>query len=281
MGGAARRGLARALGVAPGAPARPRRPDPRVPLGPRSAGLADIMLLDIRSRRDEPVREPEMSEPHRSMLGTEQRDWLLGELDDVAGGMAHRRDAVDLHAHVVRGARASRCARRSHKLKLIDEDGEGPDHDQWDGYPAERARLTRPPARPLDRGRRAPQRRHPRERRGGGRRRADGQPVAVELTSPSLTSQNLDEKLGVAPRDPAHRGLRGGVRGRPRARRVVRDGALTATWCSTSTDERVRAEWWHVDTVLERDLGVSLAAAFETPRGEPRLRRVDLVPATA
>ena len=26
------------------------------------------------------------------------------------------------------------------KLKLMDEDGEGPDEDQWDGYPAERAR---------------------------------------------------------------------------------------------------------------------------------------------
>ena len=27
------------------------------------------------------------------------------------------------------------------KLKLMDEDAEGPDEDQWDGYPAERARL--------------------------------------------------------------------------------------------------------------------------------------------
>ena len=27
------------------------------------------------------------------------------------------------------------------KLKLIDEDGDGPDEDQWDGYPAERSRL--------------------------------------------------------------------------------------------------------------------------------------------
>ena len=27
------------------------------------------------------------------------------------------------------------------KLKLIDEDGEGPDEDQWDGYPAERSVL--------------------------------------------------------------------------------------------------------------------------------------------
>ena len=43
--------------------------------------VAEIMLLDIRSRRDEPVRDPVMSEPGHTMLGAEQRDWLLGELD--------------------------------------------------------------------------------------------------------------------------------------------------------------------------------------------------------
>ena len=35
------------------------------------------------------------------------------------------------------------------KLKLMDEDGEGPDEDQWDGYPAERdagARRSSPPS---------------------------------------------------------------------------------------------------------------------------------------
>jgi hypothetical protein len=31
---------------------------------------------------------------------------------------------------------------------------------------------------------------------------------------------------------------------------------------------RLRAEWWHVDGVLERLPGERLAAAFEVPRGE-------------
>ena len=34
------------------------------------------------------------------------------------------------------------------KLKLIDEDGDGPDEDQWDGYPAERSRLLELPGDP-------------------------------------------------------------------------------------------------------------------------------------
>lgn len=257
-------------------PARP--PDPRdrtrvfraVALG----GLADVLLLDIRSRRDEPVRDPEMSEPDRTMLGTEQREWLLRELD--ASEAAWRFVATpSIFTRTWCEEPEEQLRTALEKLKLIDEDGEGPDHDQWDGYPAEHARLT-----------------------GHLRDRAiedvvflsadihvsvaavvddvpTGQPVAVELTAPSLTSQNLDEKLGVAPRDP----------------RIVRsEEAYVAAhehvdWCEMASHgyvvidvdaERVRGEWWHVDTVLERTRGTRLAAAFETVRGEPRLCRSDL-----
>jgi hypothetical protein len=37
-------------------------------------------------------------------------------------------------------------------------------------------------------------------------------------------------------------------------------------------DERLRAEWWHVDTVLPPSAGVSLAAAFVFQPGQPGLR---------
>ena len=252
-----------------------RAPDPRdrtrvfrtVSVG----GLVDIALLDIRSRRDEPVREPAMSEPGRTMLGPEQRDWLLRELEAsdaawriVATPSVFTRTWCDDPQEPLQTALA--------KLKLIDEDGAGPDHDQWDGYPAERARLT-----------------------GHLRDRAiedvvflsadihvsvaavvtdepSGQPVGVELTAPSLTSQNLDDKLGVRPRDP----------------RIVRsEEAYVAAhdhvdWCEMAghgfvvvdvAPDRVRGEWWHVDTVLERGRGAGLAAAYDAPRGEPRLLR--------
>jgi alkaline phosphatase D len=105
-----------------------------------------------------------------------------------------------------------------------------------------------------------------------------GRTVAVELTAPSLTSQNPDEKLGVAPRDP---------------RIVSSEEAYVAAhehvdWCEMASHgyvvidvdaERVRGEWWHVDSVLGRSRSASLAAAFEAPRGEPRLRRSDVAAA--
>jgi phosphodiesterase/alkaline phosphatase D-like protein len=242
-------------------------------------GIADIMLLDIRSRRDEPVRDPAMSEPNRTMLGAEQRDWLLGELEAseaawriVASPSIFTRTWCDEPGEPLQTA--------LEKLKLIDEDGEGPDHDQWDGYPAERGRLT------------GHLRDH--EIEDVVFLSADihvsvaavvddvptGQPVAVELTSPSLTSQNLDEKLGVAPRDPR---IVSAERAYVAAHEHVR-------WCELASHgyvvidvdaERLRGEWWHVDTVLEPSRGVTLAAAFETPRGEPRLRRGDAVAAYA
>ena len=63
-----------------------RRPDPddaracvrRVALGK----LADIFLIDTRTRRDEPVPEPAMSSRDRTALGPEQRDWLSETLDE-------------------------------------------------------------------------------------------------------------------------------------------------------------------------------------------------------
>jgi alkaline phosphatase D len=252
-----------------------RKPDPadptRVFRGVRVGGLADILLLDIRSRRDEPVREPEMSRPERTMLGAEQRDWLLGELDAsaaawriIASPSVFTRTWCDAPAGPLQTALS--------KLKLIDEDGEGPDHDQWDGYPAERARLTG----------------HLLERAigdvvflsadihvGVAAEVADeptGRPVGVELTAPSLTSQNLDDKLGVPARDPRVTSAEAAyVAAHPHVR-----------WCDMAAHgyvvvdvdgERLRAEWWHVDTVLRPDAGVSLAAAFEVQRGQRELRR--------
>ena len=213
------------------------------------------------------------------MLGAEQRAWLLSELDGsqaawriVATPSIFTRTWCEEPEEPLRTA--------LEKLKLIDEDGDGPDHDQWDGYPAERARLTG----------------HLRDRAIDDvvflsadiyvsvaavvEDAASGQPVAVELTAPSLTSQNLDEKLGVARRDP----------------RIMRSEAAYVAahehvqWCELASHgyvvvdvdrERLRGEWWHVDTVLERSRGARLAAAFETPRGTPRLDRADAVAAHA
>jgi alkaline phosphatase D len=206
-----------------------------------------------------------MSEPQRSMLGTEQREWLMGALDDSTAAwrllgspsIVHRTWCED-PSELLRTALL--------KLKLMDEDGEGPDEDQWDGYPAEREALLQrfeslddvvvlsadihvSVAAHLSR---------------------NGSPVAVEITAPSLTSQNLDDKLKLE----------------PRADQIVAsekafvEALDHVEWCEFSghgyvvcdvDSERLRAEWWLVDGVLERTAGERMAAAYEVRRGSPAL----------
>jgi alkaline phosphatase D len=243
--------------------ADPTRAFRRIPVG----DLADVFLLDIRSRRDQPALGPAMSEPQRSMLGAEQRDWLLHELESSSAAwrlvgspsVMHRSWCED-PSELLRTAML--------KLKLIDEDGEGPDEDQWDGYPAERDALLRQfesledvvvlsadihvsVASQLAR---------------------DGSPVAVEITAPSLTSQNLDEKLEVAPRDDTI----------AESERAFVEALDHVAWCEFSGHgyvvcdldrDRLRAEWWLVEGVLERLPGESMAAAYEIRRGSPELTR--------
>jgi alkaline phosphatase D len=248
-------------------PARP--PDPadlsRVFRTVTVGSLARIHLIDVRSRRDQPALEPVMSEPGRSMLGAEQREWLLGELGRgqaawtlLASPSILTRTWHDDTNEPLRTALL--------KLKLMDEDGEGPDEDQWDGYPAERARLLAA-LREVDDTVVLSGDIHVSV---AGEVRDESGTVSVELTTPSLTSQNLDEKLGVEQRSAEIKA----------AEAAFVDAFDHVHWCELASHgyvvidvdpERVKAEWWHLDTVLERSNGEYLAATFEVPRGEPRL----------
>ena len=244
-------------------PARPPdRDDPtRVFRTVRIGDLAAIHLLDIRSRRHEPVPPPAMDDADRSMLGVEQRDWLLGALDDGPAWQIVATPSIFTRTWVPEPGELLHTALM--ELKLMDEDGEGPDYDQWDGYPAERAaivaRLGQLPDVVLLSG-------DIHASVAAEVRADDGTPVAVEMTTPSVTSQNLDDKLGVANRDP-----------------VVVDSETAfvraqdhVAWCDFASHgyvvvdvdrARVRGEWWHVDTVLERTAGVRRAAAYDVLRG--------------
>src|SRR6185369_7634030 len=68
-----------------------RRPDPADPERTyrlvRFGDLADLFLLDTRSRRDEPVPAPAMHERSRSALGPAQRAWLF---DGLAASRARK-----------------------------------------------------------------------------------------------------------------------------------------------------------------------------------------------
>jgi hypothetical protein len=92
----------------------------------------------------------------------------------------------------------------------------------------------------------------------------------VEITAPSLTSQNLDEKLKLQSRDEAITA----------SERAFTEALDHVAWCEFSGHgyvvcdvdrKRVRAEWWLVDGVLDPLSGQRMAAAYEVRRGSPEL----------
>jgi alkaline phosphatase D len=113
----------------------------------------------------------------------------------------------------------------------------------------------------------------------------DGRPIAVEVVTPSVTSQNLDEKLGRRP----HSGD---------GSRVAADMAAALPgwrWCELESHgytvvdvdhRRAAVEWWFVDTVLERRGGERLGHHIVVPAEDPRVstvagRRCELLPTSA
>jgi alkaline phosphatase D len=248
-------------------PARPPDPEDPTRVYRRIAvgDLADVFLLDIRSRRDQPALEPEMSDSDRSMLGAEQRDWLLGELDRSTAAWRLVGSPSIMHRSWCESP-SEQLQTAMLKLKLMDEDGEGPDEDQWDGYPAERDLLL-----------------HKFESLDdvivlsadihvsiASQLARNGSPVAVEITAPSLTSQNLDEKLKVPAREDLITS----------SERAFVEALDHVAWCEFAGHgyvvcdvdrDRARAEWWLVDGVLEPSSGQSRAAVYEVRRGSREL----------
>jgi alkaline phosphatase D len=232
-------------------------------------GLADILLVDIRSRRDRPALDPEMSRPDRTMLGDEQREWLFGALDESRATWRLLATPSILNTTWVKDP-SERLQTALLKLKLMDEDGEGPDEDQWDGYPAERAKLLAKLSQLDD----VVVLSGDIHVSAAAEVHDDKGPVVPEFTTTSLTSQNLDEKLEVGQRDEEILA----------SEREFLQALDHFRWVEMASHgylvidvdpERVRAEWQLVDGVLERGGGERRAATFEVRRG----RRLPEVPA--
>jgi alkaline phosphatase D len=254
-----------------------RRPDPadpeRVWRNVAVGSLAELFLIDTRTRRDEPVAGAPMLDPSRTALGPEQKEWLLGALD---GSTATWRLLANpsVMGQTWNPALPTELRPALKKVKLVADDEQGPDWDQWDGYPAERDALLAHVAEagmdnlvvlsgdvhvslaielhrdPFD---------------------STDEPVAVEIVTPSLTSQNLDDKMGWSRRTDSV----------PLEEQIV-DFLPHWQWCDLDshgyvvvdvTPERLRAEWWHLDTVLERTDTEELGATFTVAPGSRRLVR--------
>jgi len=251
-------------------PIRPPDPDDpsRVFRTVRFGRLADLFLIDTRTRRDRPVPPPDLARADRTALGQEQKEWLFGELEGsraawrlLGNPSVMARTWNDDLPEAVKAALV--------KVKLIDTDGSGPDYDQWDGYPVEREELlariggTGPRnvvvlSGDVHVGMAIELAAHP-----------DDEPVAVEFVNSSLTSQNLDDKLGWQP-------LTESV---PLAEAYVA-GMGHIHWVDFDshgynlvevTPGRVVVEWWAVDTVLQRTENERCVATWSVAHGVPRV----------
>ena len=126
------------------------------------------------------------------------------------------------------------------KLKLIDEDGEGPDEDQWDGYPAERGRAARAA------------RVRSTTRSSSAATSTSASPARCATTTARSRSSSHAEPHVAEPRREAGRGASARTRSSPPRTRSSRPSTTsrgasspaTATSSSTSTPDRLRAEWW-------------------------------------
>ena len=162
----------------------------------------------------------ETDAPERTQLGAAQREWLFGEFEksksrwrilgnpSVLSTTWRENISEDLKLALL-------------KTKLIAADGNGPDYDQWDGYPAERRLVLNLFRKHLGSnvvlsgdihvGMVCELEENP----------FDGKKdvVAVEFINSSISSQNLDDKMGW-PDEVAW--LRAGYYARIPAREMVR-----------------------------------------------------------
>jgi alkaline phosphatase D len=105
--------------------------------------LVSLVLTETRAHRDEPVGaaddDADVDDPHRTILGPEQRAWLLDQAADTTPAwlvLASGTVVSELEF------RAPDRLDRAMPEKYAVKDGLARNSDQWDGYPAERAALT-------------------------------------------------------------------------------------------------------------------------------------------
>ena len=245
--------------------------------------LVDLVLLDTRLEGrsqqlegldgDQVVTDPAVADPARQMYSPEQRSWIE---ESLAGSAAAWKLVVNQvlvsQLKAVGLPRAASDALASLGSSGVPTEGVTLAADIWDGYAAERARLlgflrdngvrdvvvltgdihaslandlSEDPYDPL-----LP-------------------PAAVEMVTPSVTSTNFDEALGVPPRTTSL-AVEQAIRVQnPNTRYVELD---SNGWLLLDvTADRVQGEWLHVDTVQAPSTGQRLDATWQVLRGAQRL----------
>ena len=231
----------------------------------RCGDLADLLMLDTRLvGRDRQARSGHdvetLRDPGRSLLGPAQEAWLLDALSDSqASGVGWR----------VLGQQVMFA-------QLVHKDGTIRNPDQWDGYPASRARLLDQ----LERGGIDDMVVLTGDLHSSWALEISRDPFAAEVYDPATGRGSLAVEFVVpavsspGERDPERAARRA-------AETLARHPHLR--WLDLYhrgyglldlDRERAQAEWWHVDTVSERRRAERFAKGFRTRRGRSHLEPV-------
>jgi alkaline phosphatase D len=272
-------GLRRVAAAAPAGPGRPLAHLP--PAGLRRPGRRRRARHPARGRSeqlsgldgDQVIVDPAVADPARQLYSPVQRAWIEQSL---AGSRAAWK--LVLNQVLVSQLRAVGLPRAASDVlarlgsSMVPSEGVALAADIWDGYSAERDRLlgflraqrvqdvvvltgdihtslandlTEDPFDPLL------------------------APAAVEFVTPSVTSSNFDEGLGVPPRTTSL-AIEQTLRVQNPATKYVELDSNGYVLLDV-TAERVQGEWWFVDTVRTPSSAQRLDATWQVRRGAQRL----------
>ena len=242
----------------------------------RFGDLADLIMLDGRTKRDPQTKGPQMDAPARSVLGDEEHEWLLRELKDSQATWRLVGNDVMI-GQVYTGFLAEELGNPLSEVGILTKREHGPEPDQWDGYTAERAELFRfleEEAIPnvvflsgdVHTAWAIELKRRPEDNAEV--------PAALEFVTASITTENLDDELGGEPLTRSLEIERKVIEENPHVHWVNLDahGYLLLD----ATHERVRAAWWFVPETDRRVPGERCDAIFEVQAGEQRLRQIEI-----
>ncbi|WP_068166796.1 alkaline phosphatase D family protein [Rhodococcus phenolicus] len=257
-------------------PVRVSGTEPRLYRRLRFGDLAELSMLDLRSYRSEQVGLGpglrEIDDPARTITGAEQMSWLTAGITSSPTRWQLVGNPVMFSPLLIPPLDARTTAALT-ELAGVPAAGVPVNTDQWDGYPADRQRLLDAIVAtgglnvvfltgdihtswacdvPVD---------------------AAAYPtagsVATELVLPSVTSQNIDDILGTAPRT-ASVGIESAVRDLNRHVRYVEldshgYGVLEVT------PDAVQMDWMYVLDRADPATGARLGASMRVPAGSARV----------
>lgn len=236
----------------------------------RFGGLVDLMMLDLRGHRDQrlEVGDPATDGEDRTLTGGDQLAWLAEELRVSDARWKLVGNPVMIAPMLMpQRPKAQQIALQASTDPMTWGPAE-PNTDTWDGYPAERRRLLE-----LIEDERVDDvvflsgdvhTAWANEVAGPGRT-----PVAAEFVCASVTSNNVDDFMGTAPRSVSLAMEEAIVELNPHVKFVNLDDH---GYCVLElTDDEARMEWWAIDDRADANTGVRRQAVRTLSAGSSRI----------